>query len=116
MTPPDADENAPTFGFALPEDEEHRDRLAEIGQLASGLVHELKNPLGAISLTVEMLLDQCARGSLDETRTRRRLERIADGTRELHNIVTSFLAFARPGRVDRDRVDVNQVLADLVEE
>ena len=46
--------------------------LAHLVQVmdASGLVHELKNPLGAISLTVEMLLQQCQQGHLDPDRTR----------------------------------------------
>ncbi|MFW5830309.1 MAG: sensor histidine kinase [Planctomycetota bacterium] len=107
-------EHETAFGFALPEDPAHRDRLAELGQLASGLVHELKNPLSAISLTVEMLLQQCQQDQFDNERTRRRLERIADGTKQLHNIVTSFLAFARPQRASHDRIDVNGILEDLV--
>jgi signal transduction histidine kinase len=112
----DTNQNNNIFGFALPQDPAHRDRLAELGQLASGLVHELKNPLGAISLTVEMLLQQCQQDTLEPKRTLRRLERINEGTKQLHNIVTSFLAYARPGRAEHDRIDVNEVLIELSQE
>lgn len=107
---------APPLPFALPQDEASRDRLAELGQLASGLVHELKNPLGAIVLNVQLLQDQCQRGGLDRAKVAARLDRIAHGTHQLDVTIASFLAFARPGRPDRTRVDVNQLLEQILEE
>ncbi len=104
------------YTFTLPEDPSQRDRLAEIGQLASGLVHEIKNPLGAISLNVEMLQAQCANDKLDNKKTAQRLQRIADSTRNLQDIVNGFLSFARPARPDMDRVDVNDLLEHIIEE
>ena len=108
--------NNEQYTFTLPEDPSQRDRLAEIGQLASGLVHEIKNPLGAISLNVEMLQQQCANDKLDSEKTATRLQRIADSTRNLQDIVNSFLSFARPARPDKDRIDVNDLLAQIIEE
>ncbi|MFW5751389.1 MAG: sensor histidine kinase [Planctomycetota bacterium] len=104
------------FKFELPEDPARRDRLAELGQLAGGLVHEIKNPLGAIDLNVQMLQMQLAQDDIDREKARRRLQRIADGTRHLGLIVASFLDFARPGRPEPDRVDVNALLTELLEE
>lgn len=105
------------FGFALPEDEASRDRLAELGQLASGLVHELKNPLGALDLNVAMLLQQAEQGTLDgKDKTVRRLQRMQTCSRHLQDIIQSFLSFARPGRPDPDRIDINQLLEQLLEE
>jgi len=102
--------------FALPEDRAQRDRLAEIGQIAGGLVHELKNPLGAIELNLEMLLDQAANSDFPPDKTERRLRRIAQGTSHLRSIVDGFLAFARPGRPDPDRVDVNALIGEILDE
>jgi signal transduction histidine kinase len=104
------------WGFALPEDEASRDRLAELGQLAGGLVHELKNPLGAIDLNVAMLLEQCRQEPFDVAKAQKRLARIQASSQHLQDIVTSFLGFARPGRPDRDRVDVNELLRNLLDE
>nr|MBA2480443.1 HAMP domain-containing histidine kinase [Planctomycetota bacterium] len=104
------------FGFALPED---RDRLIDLGKLAGGLVHELKNPLGVILLNAELLLNQSAQiapvGS-ERERLEKRLKRIVDSGRNLSAIVESFLSFARPERPDPDAVDVNALLADLIDE
>jgi len=98
------------YPFALPETA-GKDRLAELGQLAGGLVHELKNPLGVISLNAELLL---AQPGLDE-RTRKRLGRILDSARNLEAISRAFLAYARPGRPDPDAVDVNALLQHLLD-
>lgn len=119
MTEPRSD-----YDFTLPNDPSHRDRLAAIGQIASSLVHEIKNPLGAISLNVEMLQQQCADNTIGNTtdhphnkeKTEKRLQRIADSTRNLHTIITSFLSYARPDRPAKDRIDVNELLEDLIEE
>lgn len=104
------------FGFALPEDEASRDRLAELGQLAGGLVHELKNPLGAVELNAQLLLSQAKSGPIEGEKGIRRLERIVAGCGHLTDIIQAFLAFARPGKPDRDRVDVNRLIGDLVDE
>jgi signal transduction histidine kinase len=95
-----------------------RDRLAELGQLASGLVHELKNPIGVVLLNAELLLGQLPAG-LDpaaQERLEKRLHRIQDSARSLQSIVSSFLSFARPGRPDPDAVDVNRLLGALLDE
>jgi two-component system, NtrC family, sensor histidine kinase HydH len=116
------DRPQPSFPFSLPEDASGRDRLAEIGQIASGLVHELKNPLGVILLNTQMLLESHDGKSTpaEHERARKRLERIRDSSRSLQDIIQSFLTFARPPRPDRDAVDVNgllrQVLDDLGEQ
>ncbi|MBA3707467.1 MAG: HAMP domain-containing histidine kinase, partial [Planctomycetes bacterium] len=107
---------ADPFGFALPED---RDRLLDLGKLAGGLVHELKNPLGVILLNAELLLNQSAQiasSTAERERLEKRLKRIVDSGRNLRGIVDSFLSFARPERPDPDAVDVNALLGDLLDE
>ncbi len=104
-----------TFGFSLPDDERGRDRLAELGQLAGSLVHELKNPLGVIMLNTELLLDQLP-PELSDERARKRLKRVFDSSRNLQAIIQSFLAFAKPERPDREAVDVNELLTQILDE
>lgn len=104
------------FGFALPDDPKHRDRLAELGTIAGGLVHELKNPLGAIALNVELLLNAFEKTDIDRDKARKRLQRIQAGTNHLQDIVQAFLSFARPGKPDLDKVDVAAVLQEIAEE
>jgi signal transduction histidine kinase len=103
------------FGFTVPTD---RDRLAELGQIAGGLVHELKNPVGVILLNAELLMTQISPSLTPAAREReeKRLRRIIDSARNIQEIVQSFLSFARPGRPDPDAVDVNQLLETLLDE
>jgi two-component system, NtrC family, sensor kinase len=102
--------------FALPAD---RDRLTEIGRLAGGLVHELKNPIGVVMLNAELLLNQAVPATADlaeRERLEKRLRRILDSARSLQSIVQSFLSFARPSRPDPDAVDLNRLLEALLDE
>jgi two-component system NtrC family sensor kinase len=95
-----------------------RDRLAELGQVAGDLVHELKNPIGVITLNAELLLGKPspALPAADRELQAKRLKRILDSARSLQSIVQSFLSFARPARPDPDAVDLNALLAGLLEE
>jgi signal transduction histidine kinase len=92
--------------------------LAELGQVAGDLVHELKNPIGVITLNAELLLSSPSPGLAMEDRERlgKRVRRILDSAQSLQSIVNSFLSFARPGRPDPDAVDLNELLANLLEE
>lgn len=102
-------------GFSLPDG---NDRLLELGRLASGLVHELKNPLGVITLNAELLREQIVRTPVGPERERmeRRLARIHESAGNLQAIVQSFLQFARPGRPDPVAANVNDVLRQVIEE
>jgi signal transduction histidine kinase len=91
--------NRPGFGFTVPTD---RDELAELGQIAGGLVHELKNPIGIILLNAELMQNQISPSLSTHERDRevKRLQRIIDSAKNVQNVVQSFLSFARPGHLD----------------
>lgn len=102
-------------GFSLQDD----DRLLELGRIAGGLVHEIKNPLGVVSLNADLLREQVAKvlpAGTEREKMLRRLGRISDSVSSLQAIVTSFLQFARPGRSDPAAVDINAVIRALIEE
>lgn len=111
MTPAEDGESARRAASA------DRDRLAELGQLAGGLVHELKNPIGVILLNAELLLAQPSPGlpEADRAKHDKRVRRIADSARGLQAIVSSFLSYAKPGRPDPDAVDLNHLLESLLD-
>lgn len=81
-----------------------RDRLAAIGQMAAGLAHEIRNPLGAIKGAAQLLaeVDQVERATF--------LQIIEEEVNRLDSVVSQFLTYARPLKGKRDMVDVNQVL------
>jgi two-component system, NtrC family, sensor kinase len=102
-------------GFTLQDD---HDRLADLGRIAGGLVHELKNPLGVILLNSELLAQNLASipSAAERDKAERRIKRITDSAATLQAVVQAFLTFARPSRPDPEPVDLNELLASLIDE
>ncbi len=70
----------------------HAERLAALGQMVAGVSHEIRNPLGIIRSTAELL-----GGMHDSDEAHNRLSAvIIEESSRLDNIVTEFLDFARP--------------------
>jgi len=74
-----------------------RDQLATIGEMAAGLAHEIKNPLGAIKGAAELLQDE-----KDPATTAEYLGIIQDEANRLSNVLSQFLDFAKPRKHDPD--------------
>jgi len=93
-----------------------RERLAYIGTLAAGLAHEIRNPLNAIRMNVELLeADLAGSGGALGGEPGTRLGRIKREAVQLQAILDEFLAFARPPKMEVMATDLNQFLADLLE-
>jgi signal transduction histidine kinase len=69
-----------------------RDRLAALGEMAAGLAHEIRNPLGAIKASAQLLVENATEGDTEF------LEIIVEETDRLNRVVGSFLDYARPAR------------------
>ena len=63
-----------------------------------------------------MLAKQLDRDEIDRDKANRRIERVEASSRQLGSIIESFLAFARPGKPDPDRIDINSLLDRIVDE
>ncbi|MCP3859347.1 MAG: two-component sensor histidine kinase, partial [Phycisphaeraceae bacterium] len=93
-----------------------RDRLASLGQLASGLAHEIKNPLSTMNINLQ-LLEEDWREARDEreVRGRRRLEILGREVKRLEEIVNDFLRYARRRELDRRPHQVNRILGEVLD-
>jgi two-component system sensor histidine kinase HydH len=68
------------------------ERLAALGEMTAGVAHEVRNPLGIISSTAELLQDRLARYEPQN----RLAQIIVEEANRLNEKVTEFLDFARP--------------------
>jgi signal transduction histidine kinase len=83
------------------------DRLAALGQLSAGLAHELRNPLGTIKASAELLQRNVA---AENDVAREMAGFIASEVDRTNSLVTRFLQFARPLKLTRDNADLTQTL------
>jgi signal transduction histidine kinase len=95
-----------------------RDRLTAMGELASTVAHEVRNPLNAIGMSVQRLrrefVDATTPGDADGQSEQRELLDVLSGeTQRINRIVQQFLDYARPPRLAPRRTDIGALLADL---
>ncbi len=96
------------------------ERQAAMGQLASGLAHEIKNPLNSLALGLDVLRRKHTpgdKGASEEYKSR--IHAMKSEVERLASLINSFLSFGRPLNLNRCRLDVTgivrEVVADLTE-
>lgn len=87
------------------------EKLAGMGRVVASIAHEIRNPLGIISSSAELLLK---RPSGTDTVTSRILQAIYDEAKRLSRTVNDFLDYARPRMPDMQKVDVAQVVSQAL--
>ncbi|HSL48791.1 MAG TPA: ATP-binding protein [Candidatus Deferrimicrobiaceae bacterium] len=85
-------------------------KLAALGRLTSGVAHEVKNPLNAMMIHVELLKERLEDADAD---VRQSLEVIGSEIRRLDRVVQGFLKFMRPQELALKPVDLNAMLQSV---
>ncbi len=87
------------------------ERLAFMGEMASGMAHEVRNPLASISGSIQML----SQGDGKDSTNVRLMEIVLNETERLDGIITDFLSFAHPKPSNKELVDINLIIRETVE-
>lgn len=89
-----------------------KDRLAALGEMSAGLAHEIRNPLGVISSSAQLLQTQLP-NVVDKQR--QLLDVIREESTRLNGLVTDFLKFGRPAEPCCECHQLNQLVQRTVE-
>ncbi|MFO0980997.1 MAG: ATP-binding protein [Planctomycetota bacterium] len=87
----------------------HRDRLALIGLLTSGIAHELRNPLSVIRTSLFLMKDKLP----EDFAAAHHIERVEKHVRSAQEVVDSLLTLARGGEVNIVSVPMAEVIEEV---
>ena len=90
----------------LKADLREKERLKTIGDLASGVAHEIRNPLNAIRLSIEKIPKQGAKQEL--------LQIITEEISRIERTIEDFLSFTKPFSLRFSDIRLNQILNEIV--
>ena len=90
------------------------ERMAYIGTLASGLAHEIRNPLNSLRLNMQMLEEDLGRGGALGT-DRKILAITRSEIGRLERLATDFLTYARPRPIEREEIRAVDLLSSARE-
>ncbi len=91
-------------------------KMADVGILASGLVHEIRNPLNAMRMQTAIIMDKLEtpdEANLEVAVTQ--LSRLEGEVLRLHGLVSDFLAYGRPAADQLEEVTVPPLIREVVE-
>lgn len=92
------------------------EQAALIGTLASGLAHEIRNPLGTLSMNLQLLQEDWADPvSGRESKSAKKIGVLLKEVRHLETILNDFLRFAAKPRLRLERLSLNKVIDDLLD-
>jgi PAS domain S-box-containing protein len=86
------------------------ERLASLGQMASGIAHEINNPLQSVMICSEMLLMKVVKDSYDHAQFEKYLKTIDEEVQRCRDITANMLSFSRQTTATRSDIDVHLLL------
>jgi signal transduction histidine kinase len=87
-------------------------RLSASGRLTRGVAHEVKNPINAIVLHLQLLRNKLAKQEPD---TRRHMDIIDAEIRRLDRVVQTLIDFTRPRDIHLEEVDLRRLMEDVAQ-
>lgn len=93
---------------------DYSERLADFARITSGIAHEVKNPLNAMVIHLELLRSKLERISPAADGARPQLDILTSEIQRLDRVVQTFLDFTRPPRIHLRPLDVNQILEETL--
>ncbi|HEY0321674.1 MAG TPA: ATP-binding protein [Pyrinomonadaceae bacterium] len=93
----------------------YSERLADFARITSGIAHEVKNPLNAMVIHLELLRAKLERITPLAEEARPQLDILTSEIQRLDRVVQTFLNFTRPPRVQFRPLDLNRLLEETLQ-
>jgi len=93
----------------------HVSRLSLLGEMSSGLAHELNQPLAAISNYSQGCIRRLQTGKGEQASLIKAMERITSEANRASNIIARLRKFVRKEKLQRTRIDLNSILEEVLE-
>ncbi len=87
------------------------DRMATIGEFAAGIAHEIRNPLTSLSGSIQVLKEDLKLKGAN----RHLMDIILRESERLNNLITDFLLFAQPTRINKEKVDIGELIDETLQ-
>jgi len=91
------------------------ENLASLTTLAAGMAHEIKNPLGSISIHIQLLQKALEKQTYADNNTERYFHVVKEEIERLNRIVVDFLFAVRPMNLELRKGDINKLIGQLME-
>ncbi|MBN1436477.1 MAG: hypothetical protein JW936_05330 [Sedimentisphaerales bacterium] len=90
---------------------QRKNRLAALGEMAAGMAHEIRNPLGAVQLYASLL----ERDLANEPDQLQWVRKISKGVQSLDLIVNDILAFTHDQACDKSAVNLHDLIQEVID-
>lgn len=90
------------------------DRLAYVGTLAGGLAHEIRNPLSAINLNLQMIEEELGGEGAEGAELAALLKGTKQEIKRLDRLAANFLVYAKPLELERKTFDLGQLVDEII--
>jgi PAS domain S-box-containing protein len=97
----------------LEENLKRQNQISAMGHLASGVAHEIRNPLNAIGMIAQRFKTEF-KPQEDEDEYNAMAFTMVNETRRINDIIQQFLQFAKPGKLNKTKIDIKSVLQNVM--
>ena len=103
-----------TTGAREAEERRRRERQDVVHDLGAGIAHEIRNPLNALSLNLQLLAERLDDPDIAREEIRERTGRMIAETQRLESLIQHLLAVSRGGRLDTADVALDPLVAGVM--
>ncbi|MCL2271711.1 MAG: ATP-binding protein [Treponema sp.] len=91
------------------------ENLASLTTLAAGVAHEIKNPLGSISIHLQLMQKSLAKKNVSDPKIKKYFNVLNEEVERLNRIVVDFLFAVRPVNLELREGDINKIISQMME-